>query len=79
MVMGNPAGAVYDIAGRKTSGMTPQGRALIAKLDRQLKASRVMWRAAERHLPDVQQGVTDAIIDMEYAIEKRIEREKAGL
>ena len=79
MVMGNPAGAVYDIAGRKTAGVTPQGRALIAKLDRELKASRVMWRAAERHLPDVQQGVTDAIVDMEYAIEQRIEREKVGI
>lgn len=79
MVMGNPAGSVYDIAGRKTAGVTPQGRALIAKLDRELKASRVMWRAAERHLPDVQQGVTDAIADMEYAIEQRIEREKVGM
>jgi hypothetical protein len=78
LVMGNAGGSVYDIAGKKSPGQTPQGRALISKLNRELNASRVMWRSAERHLRDVQQGVTDAIIDMEDAINKRAAREKGA-
>ena len=37
-------------------------------------ASRVVWRAAERHLPTVQRGVADAIKDMEEAIQARIDK-----
>lgn len=33
LIEGNPAGAVYETAGRKTKGRTPQGRAFIRNLE----------------------------------------------
>ena len=97
MVMRDPGGSVYDIAGRQKSSRAgfaagfelaasnrrsgrgsegkARGKAMIAKLNKEHgSASRAMWRAAERHLPAVQEGINDAIADMEYAINKRVER-----
>lgn len=73
-------GAIFDIAGKangagKGSENRRRGRAMIAKLRADNgHASRVVWRAAERHLPTVQRGVADAIKDMEEAIQARIDK-----
>jgi len=73
-------GAIFDIAGKangagKGSENRRRGRAMIAKLRAENgRASRVVWRAAERHLPTVQRGVADAIKDMEEAIQARIDK-----
>jgi hypothetical protein len=41
----NAAGAVYELAGRKSSGSTPQGRAFINGLTRTQPPSRLIWKA----------------------------------
>lgn len=97
MVMRDPSGSVYDIAGRKKSDVAgflagfeqassgrrsgrrsegkARGKAMIDKLNREHGgASRAMWRAAERHLADVQRGIEDAIAEMETGIQARLER-----
>lgn len=66
------AGAIFDIAGRKSSGNSPSGRAMIARLDRFAPASRVMWPTAERHMPEVVQGVRSAIDDMSAIINQEL-------
>lgn len=81
LVNSDPGGAIFDIAGKangagRGSEGADRGRQMIGKLRRgNGPASRVVWRAAERHLDDVQEAVKDAIKDMEYAIQKRIERD----
>jgi hypothetical protein len=79
MVMRDAGGSVYDRAGRKFPGRRSEGkargRAMVEKLRKEHgDASRAMWRAAEEHMPAVQQGIEDAIAEMEYAINKRVER-----
>lgn len=74
-------GAIFDIAGKangsgRNSEGKARGRAMIDKLRKQQRASRIVWRAAEKHLPTVQRGVADAIKDMEEAIQARVD--KAG-
>lgn len=41
------AGSVYEIAGRKQKSETPQARAFVANLNREGKASRLIWRAVD--------------------------------
>ena len=72
-------GAIFDIAGKangagRGSENEARGRAMIEKLRKNARASRIVWRAAERHLPTVQRGVADAIKDMEEAIQARIDK-----
>ena len=72
-------GAIFDIAGKangagRNSENRARGRAMIQKLRENGRASRVVWRAAERHLPTVQRGVADAIKDMEQAIQARVDK-----
>ena len=66
------AGVIFDIAGRKSSGNSPSGRAMIARLDRFAPASRVMWPTAERHMPEVVRGVRSAIDDMSRQINEEL-------
>lgn len=66
------AGVIFDIAGRKSQGNSPSGRAMIARLDRFAPASRVMWPTAERHMPEVVQGVRSAIDDMSAIINQEL-------
>lgn len=66
------AGAIFDIAGRKSSGNSPSGRAFIARLDRFAPASRIMWPTAERHMPQIVQGVRSAIDEMSRTINEEL-------
>lgn len=66
------AGAIFDIAGRKSRGNSPSGQAMIARLDRFAPASRLMWPTAERHMPEVAQGVRSAIDDMSRKINEEL-------
>ncbi len=72
LVLGSAGGSIFDMAGRSGSGNTPSGTALIRKLQKDRGgASRVMWRSVESKIGEVEQGVKDAIADMEYAINQR--------
>lgn len=61
MTQSNAGGSVFDIAGRSSSGKSPQGRAFIAGLNRYGAASRSMWASAEDNLDEVRKGVLEAI------------------
>jgi hypothetical protein len=75
LVLGSAGGSIYDMAGRKGSGDSPSGTALIRKLQQERGgASRVMWKSVENKISVVEDGVRDAIVDMEFAINQRAKR-----
>jgi hypothetical protein len=64
VVQTDAMGAIYDMSGRKSSGNTPAGRAMISNLNKIHGASRGMWPAAEQELPHIQQvvgGILDTV------------------
>lgn len=64
--------AVFDIAGKASSGKTPQGEALIAGLQRKFgQSSRIMWPNAERKWQEVEGNLEQVI--------QRVERELTRL
>jgi hypothetical protein len=65
-------GAVFDIAGRSSSGRTPQGRQFIQNLNRHGGASRSMWPGVEENIDIVQDEVKRAVDDMSDAINRRL-------
>ena len=67
------AGAIFDMAGRKSSGNGPQGVAFINNLNLVRSASRSIWPAAEQHSDDVQRGVLEALAVAESHIQRRID------
>lgn len=63
----NPAGVVFDMAGRKSSS------AFADRItSRYGMASRSMWRAAESHLSDVQDGVRQAADEAAKTVSRKI-------
>jgi len=69
------AGAIFDIAGRangagRNSEGEERGRAMIDKLRKQGRASRIVWEAAERKMDEVNRGVQKAVADMEQEVQK---------
>lgn len=73
LTQADAAGAIYDMAGRKSSGNGPQGVAFINNLNRIRSASRSIWPAAEQHSDDVQRGVLEALAVAEAHIQRRID------
>lgn len=64
VVQTDAMGAIYDMAGRKSSGNVASGAAMIRNLNRIHGASRGMWPAAEQELPHIQQvvgGILDTV------------------
>jgi hypothetical protein len=71
----NAGGAVFDIAGRRSSGNTPQGAAFIRVLNQRFgPASRSMWRGAEDSLDEVQEQVIAGLEDAAKQINRTIRR-----
>lgn len=71
----NAGGAVFDIAGRRSSGSSPAGRAFIAGLNRRHgRASRSMWKAAEGKLPQIRSEVEDAIEAASKTVNRKLKR-----
>ena len=66
----SPATALTDYAGRRSGGRTPQGRAMIQKLNQTRRASRWAWFAAEKYLPQVTNAVKGIIEDASKRISK---------
>lgn len=64
------AGAIFDMAGRRSPGNSPQGAAMIRQLNTFGQASRTLWPAAENHIGTVT-GALEEIIDR---VSKEIER-----
>lgn len=68
----NPAGEIFDMAGRSSSGATPSGQAMIRGLNaRGGRASRYMWPTVERNLSRVTAELEAAAEDMARTINER--------
>jgi len=65
MQQNSPAGAVFDIAGRKNPNGSQFNINLRAKYG---NASRSMWPAAERHLPTVRKSIEHSVVEMERVL-----------
>jgi hypothetical protein len=69
----NAAGAIYDMAGRRSSGSTDAGRVFIRVLNqRGGPASRTMWPGAEEAMPVVVRQVEAAIDDMMVVLNEEL-------
>lgn len=68
------AGSIYELAGKK-GGKTPQGRAFIANLNREGKASRLLWRAFEHEGGErkFNTGIAEIIHRYESELQARID------
>lgn len=62
--------SVMDMAGRKSSGSTRSGRALISRLNRTRPASRIVWEAAERNADAIEQVVRKLTRDVAADIDR---------
>lgn len=73
VVVNSPATSMIDYAGRKASGNTPSGRAMIAKLNTIRGASRYVYPAGESAMPGVMEQIqitideVARIVELEYA------------
>jgi hypothetical protein len=68
-------GSVFELAGRKSTGSTPSGRAMIDALDSKYgNASRLVWAAAERNEGNVERALRQALDDTERAINLELAR-----
>lgn len=64
------AGHIFDIAGRSSSGSSPQAAAFIRQLDTFGQASRTLWPAAEQHMGTVEDGLEQIIDRVSAEIER---------
>jgi hypothetical protein len=64
VVQNNAGGSVFDMAGRRSSGNTPQGQAFIRGLNAIASSSRSMWPAAEGTIDAVRETVLAAVNDV---------------
>lgn len=70
----NAGAAVFDMAGRRSSGSSPQGAAFIRGLNRSASASRSMWPAAEEKIDVVRGDVLAAIEDASKLVNRDLRR-----
>lgn len=67
------AGIVFDMAGRRSSGKSKQGRQFISNLNARVgRASRSMWPAAEQNIDKVEREVVKAVEDAAKVVNRRI-------
>lgn len=75
LVIGSPAGAAFDKAGRRNAPRTPQGQSFINALTRKYgSASRRAWPATEKHMDSIQRGVLQAVDKAAAEVNKEIRR-----
>lgn len=70
-------GSVFDIAGRRSAGNSPQGQAFIRTLNNRYgRASRSMWPGVEKNMEAVQKEVLAAIDDTAKTINRSLKRRR---
>jgi len=69
---GSAAFNIADMAGRKRSGRTNSGRAMISKLNAQRQASRYAWPAAEREIPFIEDVINGTIKKLTETLNERL-------
>jgi hypothetical protein len=80
LVQVDPAGSVFDMAGRRSTGSTPQGQALIRGLNaRHGTASRAMWRVMDNGgADDVRRNVLAAVKNASEQVNRELLTYRAG-
>lgn len=74
LVQRQAAGAIFDMAGRKSGGATASGRQLIAQLNARFgRPSRSLWPTVEQHRPQIERDLDTAL----RRVQDRINRELA--
>lgn len=75
LVIQSPAATMYDMAGKRGQGKTPQGQVFVRVLTADWgRPSRLAWPAAEKHMDSVQRGVIEAIDKAAAEINREIKR-----
>ena len=72
IVQSDAAGSIYDMAGRRSGGSSPNGAQFIRNLNRKGRASRTMWPAAEANRDEVEQDLRQAIDDMADTVNRKL-------
>lgn len=73
VIQKNPAGAMWDMAGRRSNGNTAAGRNMVKVMqERNGGASRSMWPAAEATTLTVEENLRIAIVDLETTLSVRL-------
>mgnify|MGYP001280887918 FL=1 len=62
----NPAGAIFEVAGKANPGKT-------FNKNLRTKNSFVLWPTADKHLPDVQRGIVKLVEDVMDKVEKEMQ------
>jgi hypothetical protein len=57
VTQGDPVGAIFEVAGKANPGTNFNNNL-------RNKNPRVLWPTAEKHLPDVEQGLSDLVRDV---------------
>jgi hypothetical protein len=71
------SGAIFEVAGRKSSG-TGTGVSFINTLNARFQtASRTIWRTADRDRPRIQANVNNALNEAKALLQKHLEKERA--
>ena len=71
---GGAAFQIADMAGKKRSGNTSSGRAMISKLNSKRQASRYAWPAAEREIPFIEDVINATIKKLTVTLNERLKR-----
>ena len=69
---GAAAFQMADMAGKKRSGNTASGRAMISRLNAQRQASRYVWPAALREIPFIEDVVNGTIKKLTETLNERL-------
>jgi hypothetical protein len=69
---GAAAFQIADMAGKKRSGNTRSGRAMISRLNAQRQASRYAWPAVEREIPFIEDVVNGTIKNLTITLNERL-------
>jgi hypothetical protein len=80
LINANPAGAIYETAGRKTDGATPQGRQFIKNIEERSgmrvigKQGRLAWRAAINNRAEITVKMGRVVAKYQDMINRRLAR-----
>jgi hypothetical protein len=69
---GSAAFQIADLAGKKRSGNSASGRAMISRLNAQRQASRYAWPAALREIPFIEDVVNGTIKKLTETLNERL-------
>lgn len=74
LVNKSPAGAIFEVAGRRSRGNGPRGQSFIRQLQRWGKASRLVWRVVDRDRDKIVQAVRKAQEEANRLLQSRLDQ-----